>query len=50
MGSTFSATGLGGIMDLDKTDPNNPIWRQGFSNDDGQTWEWNWYMYMSKVD
>lgn len=32
----------------DKTDPFNPIWSQAFSTDKGQTWETNWYMYMSK--
>jgi len=35
-------------FEWDKTDPANPIWRQGFSEDMGQTYEWNWYMYMSK--
>jgi len=33
----------------DKTDPKNPIWSQGFSNDKGKTWETNWYMYMKKT-
>ncbi len=33
----------------DATDSNNPIWSQAFSEDKGKTWEWNWYMYMSKV-
>lgn len=28
----------------DKTDPDNPIWSQAFSADQGETWEWNWYM------
>jgi len=26
------------------TDPKIPIWSQAFSADEGQTWEWNWYM------
>lgn len=26
----------------DKTDPNNPVWSQAFSPDNGVTWEWNW--------
>jgi len=33
----------------DKSDPNNPVWRQGVSLDNGETWEWNWYMHGSKV-
>jgi len=32
----------------DKTDPENPIWSQAFSNDKGVTWETNWYMYMKR--
>ncbi len=26
----------------DKTDPENPVWSQAFSPDNGKTWEWNW--------
>ena len=33
----------------DKTDAEAPTWSQAFSEDDGATWEWNWYMYMSKA-
>lgn len=25
----------------DKTDPDNPVWSQAFSPDNGKTWEWN---------
>lgn len=32
----------------DKTDPENPIWSQAFSKDNGVNWETNWYMYMKK--
>ena len=32
----------------DKTDPDRPVWSQAFSEDEGRTWEWNWYMYMTK--
>ena len=28
----------------DGTEKEKPNWRQGFSTDYGQTWEWNWYM------
>jgi len=34
----------------DKSDPENPIWHQAFSNDRGKNWEVNWYMYMSRVE
>jgi hypothetical protein len=27
---------------------NEPVWSQAFSEDMGKTWEWNWYMFMSK--
>jgi hypothetical protein len=33
----------------DARDTDNPIWSQASSEDNGNTWEWNWYMYMSKV-
>ena len=32
----------------DSRDPNKPIWSQATSKDNGKTWEWNWYMYMTK--
>ncbi|MEP6676176.1 MAG: hypothetical protein ABJA78_13525 [Ferruginibacter sp.] len=34
----------------DKTDIDNPVWSQAFSADNGETWEWNWYMYMSRMN
>lgn len=33
----------------DATNPDKPVWSQAFSDDMGKTWEWNWYMYMSRV-
>ncbi|MEO6454114.1 MAG: hypothetical protein ABIN97_08590 [Ginsengibacter sp.] len=33
----------------DARDVDNPVWSQALSEDNGRTWEWNWYMYMSKV-
>ncbi|MEQ1675594.1 MAG: hypothetical protein ABL876_02760 [Chitinophagaceae bacterium] len=33
----------------DKTNPDEPIWSQAFPDDNGITWEWNWYMYMKRV-
>jgi len=28
----------------DASNHNTPVWSQAFSPDNGQTWEWNWYM------
>lgn len=33
----------------DATNPDEPVWSQAFSDDNGKTWEWNWYMYMSRI-
>lgn len=33
----------------DASDADQPVWSQAFSADNGQTWEWNWYMYFSKT-
>ena len=33
----------------DARDKKNPIWSQAMSANNGETWEWNWYMYMTKV-
>jgi hypothetical protein len=30
-------------------DPVNPAWSQAVSADNGKTWEWNWYMNMTRV-
>lgn len=35
-------------FEWDKTEPSHPVWRQAFSADRGQTWEWNWYMYFQQ--
>jgi len=37
------------VFRWDARDKNNPVWSQAFSDDNGKTWEWNWYMYMSKI-
>jgi hypothetical protein len=37
------------VFRWDATDKDNPIWSQAFSSDRGQTWEWNWFMYFSKM-
>jgi hypothetical protein len=33
----------------DATNPAQPVWSQAFSTDKGETWEWNWYMYFSRI-
>lgn len=30
------------VFRWDKTDPDNPVWSQAFSPDNGLTWEWNY--------
>ena len=37
------------VFRWDATDPDNPVWSQAFSDDNGKTWEWNWYMFMQKI-
>ena len=32
----------------DKTNTDEPVWSQAFSDDEGKTWEWNWYMYFER--
>ncbi|HQU93831.1 MAG TPA: hypothetical protein PLK77_16160 [Pyrinomonadaceae bacterium] len=36
------------LYQWDKTDPVHPIWSQAFSVDKGETWEWNWYMTLTR--
>jgi hypothetical protein len=33
----------------DKTNPDKAVWSQAFSTDNGQSWEWNWYMTQTRV-
>jgi hypothetical protein len=37
------------LYQWDKTDPKHPIWSQAFSANEGETWEWNWYMNLTKI-
>ena len=30
------------VFRWDKTNPNQPVWSQAFSDDNGKTWEWNY--------
>ena len=32
----------------DARHPDKPVWSQATSEDNGQTWEWNWFMYMRR--
>lgn len=32
----------------DATDPEKPVWSQAFSEDEGRTWEWNWFMTFTR--
>jgi len=45
---TFNNRNIVVVFRWDVRDPENPIWSQAFSDDQGKTWEWNWYMYFSK--
>ena len=38
------------LFHWDKTDKDNPVWSQAYSEDAGKTWEWNWYMYMTRMN
>jgi hypothetical protein len=38
---TFEGKPILVMFKWDKTDPNNPVWSQAFSADDGATWEMN---------
>ncbi len=38
------------VFRWDARDKENPIWSQAFSADNGKNWEWNWYMYFSKIE
>ena len=37
------------LFHWDKSDNDNPIWSQAFTDNNGKTWEWNWYMYASRI-
>ena len=37
------------VFRWDARDKENPVWSQALSEDKGINWEWNWYMYMSKI-
>ncbi|QLC64874.1 hypothetical protein LPB248_00850 [Flavobacterium sp. LPB0248] len=47
---TFNGKDILVVFRWDARDKNNPVWSQAFSEDNGNSWEWNWYMYMSKFN
>lgn len=38
------------LYQWDKSDPLRPVWSQAISTDEGQSWEWNWVMHLSRAD
>jgi hypothetical protein len=46
----FNSKNILVVFRWDARDKNKPIWSQAFSDDNGKTWEWNWYMYMRKFE
>ncbi len=37
------------VFRWDSRNKDNPVWSQAFSDNNGKNWEWNWYMYMTKI-
>ena len=33
----------------DKRDPEAPVWSAAFSDDEGETWEWNWRAHFARL-
>jgi hypothetical protein len=38
------------LYQWEAVNPSRPKWSQAFSTDEGKTWEWNWEMYLTKID
>ncbi|MNS40897.1 hypothetical protein D3C72_732330 [compost metagenome] len=47
---TFNGKEILVVFRWDARNKQNPVWSQAFSDDNGDSWEWNWYMYFSKFD
>ncbi len=45
---TFNDREILVVFRWDVRNREKPIWSQAFSEDNGKTWEWNWYMYFEK--
>jgi hypothetical protein len=37
------------VFRWDARNKENPIWSQAFSEDNGKTWEWNWFMFFKRM-
>lgn len=46
---TFNSKNIVVVFRWDVRNRENPIWSQAFSEDEGKTWEWNWYMSFSRL-
>lgn len=46
---TFNGKNILVVFRWDARKKDNPVWSQAFSADNGKTWEWNWYMFMTRV-
>ena len=44
----FTGKNITTVFKWDAREKSKPIWSQAFSEDNGKTWEWNWYMYYSR--
>lgn len=38
------------LYQWDAVNPHSPKWSQAFSEDNGQTWEWNWEMFLTRIE
>jgi len=47
---TYEGKGIIVQFRWDASSPTTPVWSQAFSPDNGQTWEWNWYMTLHRED
>ncbi|HRI03772.1 MAG TPA: hypothetical protein PLL77_08520 [Pyrinomonadaceae bacterium] len=46
---TFNDKPVVSLYQWDSRDPKHPIWSQALSADGGKTWEWNWYMTLTRI-
>ncbi|HMU10902.1 MAG TPA: hypothetical protein PKC54_12900 [Ferruginibacter sp.] len=37
------------LYQWDASDPEHPKWAQASSSDNGKTWDWNWYMTLTRI-